>query len=436
MVMPWRLLRKRSATRAANAILGSCWAEGRQSYVLLRMRMRLVGTPHLVLPVLVSVAAVAPPFFAGIGHSTPGWLSDAWQVTGVLIGFALALFVFLMEALVDRSLRSRATYRTVIRAAGLEWPLGLGLVFIAYAAMASRWGSSTTAMPAWAETWLLIVFVLQIASFALVFGRGIKLTPPGALTRMIRHSFRYAAHEAARRQLQRRVSSSLVDAACKEASAEVDMPEVVSCSPIAFSGYPVEAPRHGEVRDIDLAAPRRLASLRPAGKICLTASIHGPIEPGTEIGRLDESLGAFFAAEIRRSVAIGRRSGDLETRQIFREAIDFGRRALANRSVAELDLAIDVIVGAFSEVAASWSAFGIRYEAGKVNEFFSVSISRQMDRDLRDLSIDFINDGDPRFIEALSTLSYRLILAGYEQNAPLLAEHGEALSIGQTSLLK
>jgi len=431
----WRLLPKRSAARMTNAVLRGAWVDGPRSYVLLRARVHFTGAPHLLAPILVSIVALAPPFIAGIGHPTPGWLSDAWQVTGVLIGFALALFVFLMEALVDRSLRSRATFRTVIREAGLEWPLGLGLAFIAYAAAASRWSGEVSKTAAWAETWLLFVFVLQIASFAWVFVRGIKLTPPSALTDMIRRSFRDAAHEAARRQLQRRVSSNLIDAACKDAAADADMPEAISHSPIAFSGSPVEAKRTGEIRDVDVGVAKRLASLRPAGKISLTASIVSQVEPGVEIGRL-ENLGPFFATELRRSVAIGKRSEDLETQQIFREAIDFARRAHASKSAADLDLALDVIVDAFTEVARSWSAFGIRYETGQVGEIFRISDGDQMYWDLRDLSIDFVNDGDPRFIQALSTLSYRLIIAGYEQDAPLLAEHGEALSVGQTSLLR
>lgn len=431
----WRLLPKRSAARMTNAMLRSAWIDGPRSYVLLRARMRLAGAPHLSAPILVSIVALVPPFLAGIGHSTPEWLSDAWQVTGVLIGFALALFVFLMEALVDRSLRSRATFRTVIREAGLEWPLGLGLAFIAYAAVASRWSAESEGIAAWAETWLLIVFTLQVASFAWVFVRGIQLTPPGALTAMIRRSFRDAAHEAARRQLQRRVSRTLIDVACKEASADAEMPEVISYSPIAFLGSPVEVKQPGEIKDVDLGAAKRLASLRPAGKISLMASINSQVEPGVEIGRL-EGLGPFFAAEIRRSVAIGKRTEDLETRQIFREAIDFARRAQASKSAADLDLALDVIVDAFTEVAGSWNAFGVRYEAGQVNEFLWISDGDQMYQDLRDLSIDSINGGDPRFIHALSTLSYRLIIAGYEHDAPLLAEHGEALSIGLASLLR
>lgn len=418
-----------------NAMLRGAWVNGPRHYVLLRTRMRFTRAPHLSAPIVISAVALAPPFIVGIGHSTPGWLSDAWQVTGVLIGFALALFVFLMEALVDRSLRSRATFRTVIREAGLEWPLGLGLAFIAYAAAASRWSTEGDGMAAWAETWLLIVFILQIASFAWVFVRGIKLTPPGALTEMIRRSFRDAAHEAARQKLQRRVSGNLVDAACKDASADAQMPDAISYSPIGFSGSPVEVKRAGEIKDVDLGVARRLASLRPAGKISLAASLGSQVEPGVEIGRL-EGLGPYFSAELRRSVAIGERTEELETRQIFREAIDFARRAHGSKSAADLDLALDIIVDAFTEVADSWSAFGVRYEAAQVSEFFSISDGDRMYRDLRDLSIDFINDGDPRFIQGLSTLSYRLIIAGYEHDAPLLAEHGEALSIGQSSLLK
>jgi hypothetical protein len=213
------------------------------------------------------------------------------------------------------------------------------------------------------------------------------------------------------------------------------MPEAISYSPIAFSGSPVEAKRTGEIRDVDVGVTKRLASLRPGGKLSLAVSIANQVEPGVEIGRL-EGLGPFFATELRRSVAIGKRTEDLETRQIFREAIDFARRAHVSKSAADLDLALDVIVDAFTEVARSWSAFGVRYEAGQVSEIFRISDGDQMYRDLRDLSIDFINDGDPRFIQALSILSYRLIIAGYEQDAPLLAEHGEALSIGQTHLLR
>lgn len=432
----WRLSPTRSIARKAEAVLRDSWQSGRWSYRRARLGFRMRSLPQLVVPLVLSAILFLPPLIGGFGRSMPPWLSDAWQVSGVLIGFALALFVFLMEALVDRSLRSSATFRTVIRNAGIEWPLALGLAFIAYAAVGARWSGDSQPLPSWAETWVLCLFLIQLGSFALVFGRGISLIPPGAVIKMIRRSFRNASHEATRRQLRRRLSSNFLKEACEEASAEQEMPDAVSFTPFGISGKSVHSPSRGEIKDIDLKLAKRLASLRPAGPIGLTMAITEPVGPERELARLDDSLGGSFAREVLSGVDTGRRSRDLETHEIFREAIDFARRALSTDSAGDLDLALEIIEGAFSEVAASWQAFGVSYEASRVQEFFSLSLADQMSQDLRDLAIDFVNDGDPRFVRALFSLSYRLMLAGYRQDAPLLSQHGESLNLGLASLLR
>ena len=276
----WRLSRKRSTAKRAHRALHQEWVDGWLAYLRFRVQLWSRRAPYLSLPLLVGVLVLVPPFVASVGAQSPSWLDTAWQVTGVLIGFALAMFVFLMQASVDRSLRSRATFRAIIRSAGVEWPLGVGLTLVAYPAAADRWGGKS-ALPAWGETWLLAVFICEVLLFAVVFGRGIRLLPPVALFGLIRRSFGIAAREATHRQLERRIGMNLLQQACDDANADQGTPDAIQFMGLGINGPELKPTDFGEIRVIDLAMPMRLAERHFAGRIGLMLAIgdrsHRPV---------------------------------------------------------------------------------------------------------------------------------------------------------------
>ncbi len=309
----WRLRPKRSASRQTQSRLRAEWTAGSLAYRQFRVRARLRELPPLSIPVAVSIALLIAPFVAGIHQQLPPWFDGAWQVTGVLIGFGLALFVFLMQSSVDRSFRSFPVFRALVRDATLEWPLGFGLVFIVYVAAASRWADHDgSEIAAWANDLVLGVFVIQAILFARAFVRGVRLLPTTGLVDLMGTTFQEAAREAVCRVREGRVSSRLMEAACDEAGE----PNVTAG--FSFIGRGVPPDKFGEVKDIDLNLPAALASQHLAGRVALTASIGDPLGDGSELARVDRNLESSVNDLVRRGVAVARRRQDPETRAIFR----------------------------------------------------------------------------------------------------------------------
>jgi hypothetical protein len=95
-----------------------------------------------------------------------------------------------------------------------------------------------------------------------------------------------------------------------------------------------------------------------------------------------------------------------------------------------------VIVGAFTEVAGAWSAFGLSPDDSVVREFLMTSPEDEMYSKVRELAEDFVATGEIRFIRSLSGLTYRLLAAGRDYDAPLLTEFALGLCYAQAELLQ
>ena len=88
--------------------------------------------------------------------------------------------------------------------------------------------------------------------------------------------------------------------------------------------------------------------------------------------------------------------------------------AATQGSVSDLDLSVDIIVGAFTEVTQSWIVFGLSYDNETVRQIFQIPLEDQMFDDLRGLARYVVDHGDSYAIQALSTLSYRLMMEAFE----------------------
>jgi hypothetical protein len=114
--------------------------------------------------------------------------------------------------------------------------------------------------------------------------------------------------------------------------------------------------------------------------------------------------------------------------EVFGEAIEYYRRAMAERSPGELDLAIEVVVGAFTEAARAWKAFGQPYDGRQVMEGLEIADDGVMYQDLGELVGEVFADGNSRFIRSLRQLADRLAKAGFEEDAPMLFGQGAEVS--------
>ena len=206
--------------------------------------------------------------------------------------------------------------------------------------------------------------------------------------------------------------------------------------PFGLTGRPILSGRTGEIRDVDLGMPDRLASMQPLGSISLHTALTAQTVKGDEVGRADQRLGRWVEYEVMRGLRVGRPRREPETDEIFNEAIEFARRALATGSSSDLELAVEVIVGAFTEMASSWQAFGLSQDDAVVREFLGRTLEDRMYADLRELAEEVVATGQLRFIRALSTLSWRLLAAGLDNDAPLLVEFALGLGYGQVEALR
>jgi hypothetical protein len=371
----------------------------------------------------------------GLGDRPPGWLSGAWQISGVLVAFGLSLVLFLMEIVISRSLRSRASYRVVVRATLVEWPLALALVFIGLIAVLkhSDPGPGASQMPSWTSTYALGFFLVQLVAFGVVFARGLGLIPPRAISHLLQRSFALAAMQATHRRLLRRQAMLELDELCEKAPKGIVGETLLDHQAFMAEGAPI-ALSEGEVLDIDRRLPAAIASYRAAGKTALSLSLGTHLDDGASVGRYPQRIPNWLVHELRRGVAIGARSEPAEPGEVFSEAAEYYRRAILERSPSDLELGADVIVGAFTEAARAWMAFGHPYEIRHVSDLFPGE-DELMYQDLRGLVDDVAESRQARLIASLSDISYRLMIAGIDNDAMLLFEHGFRLSREQIERL-
>ena len=433
LLQPWRLRRSRSLRRSTKAILKDSWTR-ESPYWRYRFQARHDGLPYLAVPGAFALVISIPIVAASWGKAVPTWLSGAWQVSGVLVGFGLALVLFLMEAVVSRNLRSPATFRAVIRQTRVEVPLALALVFLAVIGVL-KYGADGSGAPmaGWCEAGLLIVFLAQLGSLMSVFTRSLALVPPGAIADVIRHSFRLVATRNAERRLTQRAGNNLLMAECEKTGRDEANEPFVTYGLFLKKGKSVKPARAGQIHDVDLSLPARIAALRPEHPVALnTPLIEGVKINDFAIGRYPATPPGWLRYELNRALTIRRQKEYPGVLEVFREATEYYRRALATGSTADLDQSTDVIVDAFTEAARAWKAFGLNYDRGNISSFIGLADDDDLYRELRDLATDVVSSHNALFIRSLGSLAYRLIMAGVREDAPLLIEQGMQLNDAQT----
>ncbi len=180
--MPWRSARHtaRRHVLAGRRVRGWAWASRR----LVMYAYRLDWWLALGVAVALSV-----PMLAYVGKN-PGWLDGAWQVSAVLLGFVIALVVFLLQVVVDRSIRGERTYRALLARSRVAWPIAFSLIFIAWAAVIERSGNPKAPAPGWVVTWSVCYFGAQLVALAATFGGVRSLLAPAGVIRVLERALR------------------------------------------------------------------------------------------------------------------------------------------------------------------------------------------------------------------------------------------------------
>ncbi|MGO9320212.1 MAG: hypothetical protein ACLQBY_05345 [Solirubrobacteraceae bacterium] len=353
-----------------------------------------------------------------------GWLGAAWPVSAVLLGFVIALVVFLLQAVGSRSLRAERTYKAVIAESAVAWPIIFSLVFLGWVAIVERYAGKSAA-PEWVTTWALGFFIAQLLALLLVFGRIRPLLAPAGVARMLERTLKHDIERSVEERLTRQRAIALLN----DAFAAVGL-----SAPSSLQGYAVSVGRDGYVDDIDLKLPGRLASYGIAEEInvwwlTLGDRVTAAAAIATLRGRPSETSERLYQASIRVRHHPRVREDWIE---LFRDVIDLGLRALAEGTVRDLEIATDVIVAGLTEVPRLYMLFGREYDAAAVRQIaWRPSEEDRMLELLTQMSADVAGSQKTDALVHFVTLPYQLADVALRDNNALLLEQAIALWLSQ-----
>jgi hypothetical protein len=413
---PWRSVRRRAHREvlAGRHVFGWRWTWRRLKLLLRRL--------DWWLPLLTALV-VSAPLEDYVGNAA-GWLGAAWPVSAVLLGFVIALVVFLLQAVGSRSLRAERTYKAVIAESAIAWPTAFSLVFLGWAAIVERYADTSSA-PGWVTTWALGFFIAQLLALLIVFGRIRRLLAPAGVARMLERTMKHDIERGVEERLTRQRAIELLN----DALAAVGL-----SAPLSPEGYEVSLGRDGCVDDIDLKLPRRLASRGIAGEIKVWwLTLGDKVTAAAAIAILSERPSETSERLYRASVRVRRRPRVGEDWiELFQDVIDLGLSALADGTVRDLDTATAVIVAGLTEVPRVYSLFGSAYDDVAVRQIsWRPSEEDRMLGLLEQMSADVAGSQKTDALVRLVALPYQLADVALTENVALLLEQAIALWLYQ-----
>lgn len=419
----WRLVPGRSLRRRTNKSLRADRAVGALGSLRLRAASELRGADWRVAGIIGLV--LCAPLCALIGYTTPHWLEVDLQVSAVLMGFVIALIVFLLQAAAGQSLRAAVTYRALLAASGVVWPVAFVLEFLAITAIIGRFSPENTPPPAWANTWGLIVFLVQLCAFGFAFVRLSSLVAPSGVARVMERALAEGIRAGVTARLRRLRAAEILRSECHRAGLEP--------AALFAPGQHVLIETPGRIHDIDLKLPKRARDRAPGGEVRLEVELGRDVTPTSVLARISGDVNPEMTKLLRNGVLV-RRGGDASADWInlFREAVDLGRRAIADGSESSLDLALDILLSGLRELPRAFRLYGFEYEASTVADrsltaLFQKDNEDQVLGELRRLTEAAFSAGDSNAALQMPGLGYRIVRTGLEEDAPFLLDQGLAL---------
>ena len=372
------------------------------------------------MPVLVALV-LSVPLGWYVGRDI-GWLRDAWQVSAVLLGFVIALLIFLLQAVAGRNLRAARTYKAVIADSYVAWPVAFALVFLIWVAIIDRYSpspdaGSSSAAPAWVTTYSMGFFVLALLVFAPVLASIRRLLAPSGVARTLTRTLTVDVERAVEERLTRGRSLELLDAAFIEAG--------INPGP-SFEGYSVRLGQAGYVDDVNLQLPRRLARRGALEEVLSwSLSLGAKVESDAVIATLRRRPSELTERLCRGAVRVRPRARDGgDWAGVLQDAIDLGLRAFYDGTTRDLELVIDVIVEGLATVPVTYRCFLRRYDAEEVYRHAwdwpeEVSMLDPLKRMCREV---FGAEKNTEAAAELVVLPYKMANMAFREDAHLLFE--------------
>jgi hypothetical protein len=368
---------------------------------------------------------VSAPVAANIGRA-PGWVDGAWKVSAVLLGFVIALVVFLFQSTAGRTLRAEQSYRALVYESLVAWPAAFALTFLAWAAVVERFSVPAHHAAAWVSTWWLALFVLQLAVLGLVFMRLIRLAAPASLARVLARALRAGVRASVEERLIRARASELLGILRERAGLTRQSP----------NGEIITFGRSGYIDDVDLRLLERLVALHLVGEVQhLSLELGARVDEDTAIATISEPSTQLRQSLYRDSVRLrARPRGGPDWIELFEDAVDMALRALAVGTARELDLAVDIILAGIEEVPRAYRMFGADYDSDTVVAASAWGQEDRMLAELRRLSRDVILSGNGAAAVRMPRLAHRMASTAIERRLPFLLAQALALWAYQTAL--
>lgn len=378
--------------------------------------------------VLAVWLVLSAPLALYVGHEAAPWLDGAWQVSGVLVGLVVAFMLFLLQSAAGQSLRTQAVYRAVLSSTFLVWPVILALVFLAWIGVIERFSDSKDTTPAFANTWLLGIFIVQLIGLLVVFVRLLTIVAPARVTEIVRDAFIDALRRSVEAKLLRRAASNLLSAACDSSGIDHGL---------FGSGAHVSARRPGWIDDVDLRMPENVAALKFISTVHLTVSVGDRASSESAIAQVDGPRGGELMRLLQHGVRTRRKRRPTEDAvEVFGEAVDIARRAVQERTLGALTAALQLVAECMEELPRSYEMYGLPYTRESISEGLGPTVESDLQRNLLDFCRQVFASGNAEAAQQLPDLGYRLYRAGVRQNAPLLAQQGLDLWQAQVNLAR
>ena len=369
-------------------------------------------------PVVVAVSfALTLPMAWHLGRSPGRWLEGAWQVSAVLVGLAVALIVFLLQAAAAQSLRTDQTYRALLGASGLVWPVALAICFLGAVAIIERFAGTDTPA-AWARTYALLLFLLQLGAFAGVFARVLRLTSPERVLDVVKWTFAASMRRRVEERLRVGIANAALAKACDEKLS------------IGYgywgSGLRVPPAQPGWVADVDLRLPSDIAGLGLRKKTTLTVTIGERLDDDDALARHegDDVPDALRQAVQRRVVMRRRRRSAPDPETVVGEVLDLLRRAAASDAHDAVDQAIDLLAFCLAELPVPYRLYGLDYTSEVASGGLMLTTEDRLMRDLWQLISEAVTGGASYLARELPSLGFRVVMSGVTQRAPFLVKLG------------
>jgi hypothetical protein len=360
------------------------------------------------------------PFVVGLwADHTPEWLGTAWQVSATLVGLGVAVVVFLLQAAGSQSLSSDTTYRALLAYTWLIWPAAMAVAFVAGVAVVERFGGGESAgKSAWADTWALAAFVVQVIAFGVSFARTVQVVSPAGVRRVLEQSFRDSMGRAARTSLLRRVMTARLYELCQER---------VSYGSFLTRGQPLAPTRSGVIYDIDCKLPLTLEWMKLGERVTLTLDPGRHVGPDGTLAKLDGARGHWLDHLVRQAVVIRDIDPPTSPVPVFEDVLDVARRALVVGSPGNLKSALQLVVDCLADLPEAYARWGAQYTFEYVNEAFTQATEDQIVRSLAGFSEEVFRTGNAEAALLMPQVAAGLVAAGLREDAALLVNQATSL---------